>query len=126
MSEKQTVFTYLKLINKADKTDIEVDDEIYNQFLINRGLSYHIDTVAIANEMNKYGCISNQMHFDFMRNVVSPRNRYAKWTKPHKHGKAAVISQYYGITLKKAYEYIGIISDDKIERMEKELKVEKE
>lgn len=125
-NDKTTVFTYLNLINKADKSEIVVDDKIYNQFLINRGLSLHIDTIALANEMNKYGCVSNQMHFDFLRNVVNPRQRFAKWPKHANHGKASIISQYYGISLKKAFDYIGIIPDDKIEMMEKELKIEKE
>lgn len=126
-NDKKNFFHYLNLINKA-VTDpgIIVDDKIYNQFLINRGLSLHIDTIAIANEMNKYGCVSNQMHFDFLRNVVSPRTRFAKWPKPQTSGKAYTISQYYGISQKKAYDYIGIISDDQVELMEKELKQEKE
>lgn len=124
MSEKQTPFTYLNLINEANTTDIVVDDKVYNQFLINRGLSLHIDTISLANEMNKYGCVSNQMHFDFLRHVVNPRKRWAKWPKPVNQKPAQIISQYYGISMQKAYDYIGIISDEDISAMEEELKIE--
>lgn len=125
MSEQKiTAFYYLNLINQADQSDIEVDDKVYNQFLVNRGLSLHIDTIALANEMNKYGCVSNQMHFDFLRNTVNPRKRWAKWPKPKSHKSASIISQYYGISLRKAYDYIGIIDDKTISDMEEELNLE--
>ena len=47
-------FDYLNAIN-ATKEDVMVDDVAeskYNAFLINRGLSYFVDTVLYANEMN--------------------------------------------------------------------------
>lgn len=123
--KEHTVFTYLKLINNGDTSDIVVDDKIYNQFLINRGLSFFIDTIAIVNEINKYGCVSNQMHFDFLRNTVTPRNRYSKWPKPKVHKEAQVISAYLDVTMSKAYDYIGIIPNEQIKQMEKELEVGK-
>lgn len=123
-NEKITPFTYLGYINSGTKGDIVVDDKIYNQYLINRALSLHIDTIAIVNEINKYGSISNQMHFDFLRNMVTPRKRFAKWPKPKEHGDASVISTYYGISVKKAYDYIGLLSDEDIAQMKEELKVE--
>lgn len=120
---KVTVFTYLNLINEGCKDDIKVDDSIYNQFLINRGLSLHIDTIAIVNEINKYHKMDNQMHFDFLRNMVSPRKRWAKWPKPKTQPDAAAISSYFGISMSKAYDLIGIIEPEKIEQIKEELKL---
>lgn len=123
MSE-MTVFSYLNLINQGVKEPIEVDDKIYDQFLINRGLSQHIDTIAIANLVNQYSGMSNQMHFDLLRHLVPPRKRWGKWPKPVKHPEAATISQYYGISMKKAYDLIGIITPEMIDQMREELKTE--
>lgn len=124
MSEKETPFTYLNYINAANKTDIIVNDSIYNKFLINRGLSLHLDTIAIANEINKYSGVSNQMHFDYLRFMVSPRKRFAKWPKPKQHGDAAIISQYYGLSMNKAYDLLSIINEQEIEQMKEELQIE--
>ena len=121
MTEKITVFTYLNWINAGSKADIVVDDSIYNQFLINRGLSLHLDTIAIANEVNKYQKMDNQMHFDFLRRMVTPRQRWAKWPKPKTQPDAAVLSTYYGISMQKAYDLLGIIDSDKLEQIKEEL-----
>lgn len=126
MSEKLTVFTYLNLINDGDKSDIKVDDSIYNQFLINRGLSLHIDTLALANELNKYPKMNNQMHFDFLRHMVNPRKRWAKWPKPVNQPDAVLISQYFNISMSKAYDMLGIINQQTLENIKEELKIIKE
>ena len=50
-------FKYLNEINYG-KRNIMVDEETekaYAPFIINRSLSYFPDTVALANEMNRYG-----------------------------------------------------------------------
>lgn len=121
---KQTPFTYLNYINSGDESDIDIDDKVYNQFLINRGLSMHLDTIAIANEINKYGCVDNQMHFDYLRHMVTPRKRWAKWPKPKEHPDASTIASYYGISMKKAYDLVGIITPEQIEQMKQEMVID--
>lgn len=117
---KESPFTYLNYINSGEK-DIVTDDSVYNQFLINRGLSMFLDTIAIANEINKYGCVDNQMHFDYLVNIVTPRKRWSKWPKPKTHPDASMISNYYGISIKKAYDLIGIIPEEDLEKIRNQL-----
>lgn len=125
MATKESPFTYLNKINNGDKSDINVDDSVYNQFLINRGLSLHIDTIAIANEINKYQRMDNQMHFDYLRYLVSPRKRWASWPKPKTHPDAQVISAYLNISMSKAYDLLGIIDQKDIALMKEELELVK-
>lgn len=124
LNEKKTPFTYINLINDADHSDIVVDDSVYNQFLTNRGMSLYIDTIAVANEINKYGGLSNQMHFDYYRFAVSRRKRWSKWPKPKDHGAASTISTYYQISMRKAYDMVGLFTDQQIETMKEQLQVE--
>lgn len=121
MTENLTPFHYLNWINAGSEADITVDDTKYNQFLINRGLSLHIDTIALANEVNKYQKMDNQMHFDFLRRTVTPRKRWAKWPKPKTQPDAALLSTYYGISMQKAYDLLGIIDSNTIEQIKEEL-----
>ena len=61
-------FEYLNSINYTKK-DIMTDDiaeKDYNSFMINRGLSYFNDTVAIANEMNIQHHLDNRLQFDLL------------------------------------------------------------
>lgn len=120
-SEKITPFTYLGAINKGIKT-IEIDDSVYSQFLINRGLSMHLDTVAIANEVNMYGTLTNQMHYDYLVNMVEPRSRFGKWPKPNNHEDVKAISLYYGYSMSKSYDMVGLFDKNDLDEIKKQLK----
>lgn len=124
MSNKPNPFIYLSHVNKGTDPGEDVDETIYNQFLMNRGLSYHLDTVAIVNQVNMYSTINDQMHFDYLKNMVSPGNRYSKWHKPKEHEDAKAISEYYNLTLSKSYDLIGLFSKEELSEIKKELKVE--
>jgi hypothetical protein len=63
-----TPFDYINAIN-ANKDIIgssdnpeEVEKE-YTPFMVNRGLSYFVDTILYANEMNSASDISNKLQF---------------------------------------------------------------
>jgi hypothetical protein len=118
---KDTPFKYVNLINDGDQSDIIVDSSIYNQFIVNRSLSLHLDTLAVANEVNKYPKMDNQMHFDFLRRLVTPRKRWAKWPKPKTHPDASLLSRYYGISMRKSYDLLRVVNPEIIEQIKAEL-----
>ena len=77
-------FKYLNEINYG-KRNIMVDEETekaYVPFVINRSLSYFPDTVALANEMNRYGHLESRLQFAFLINTIRKRKRFSKWIKP--------------------------------------------
>ena len=58
-------FDFLNAINDSKKDIIEGDDKkesAYNAYVVNRSLSYFPDTVAIANEMNRYHFLDKKLH----------------------------------------------------------------
>lgn len=121
-NEKLTPFFYINMLNSGVKGEVVVDDKVYNQFLINRAFSLHIDTIAIVNEINKYGKISNQMHFDFLRYMITPRKRFSKWPKPKDHGDATIIAKRFNLTISKAYDLVGLFSKEEIKQFEDDMK----
>ena len=112
------VFRYVNAINSGDSIPVEKD---YNQFLITRAFSYHIDTIHIANELNQYGEIEDEMHFGFLRALVRPKKRFAKWPKPLKHREASLLSAFYQIPMIRAYEYLPFFSEEEIAEIEGQL-----
>ena len=83
------LFDYLRSINDT-KEDIMVElpgqKSDYNAYMINRGLSYFIDTIQIANEMNYNYRLPARLQYDFLRLFVRKRKRYAKeWFKAEKY-----------------------------------------
>jgi hypothetical protein len=87
---------FLKSINTKSMIvdDIEVEHD-YNPFVINRTLSYFMDTVLYANEMNRYPNASNLLQYKYLYHAVKKRRRYSKWTKPENNEDVKLIQDYY-------------------------------
>lgn len=124
MSDKITPFTYINMINAGVDKPIEVDDKVYSQFIVNRSFSLHQDTIAIVNEVNKFGKITNQMHFDFLCNMIRPRRRFGKWPKPKMRDEAVTISKYLGVSMRQAYDMVGLFDEDELKQFERFLNIE--
>ena len=86
-------FKYLNEINYG-KRNIMVDEEkekAYVPLIINRSLSYFPDTVALANEMNRYGHLESRLQFAFLINTIRKRKRFSKWIKPEIENDVEVV-----------------------------------
>ena len=109
-------FEYLNSINYTKK-DIMTDDiaeKDYNSFMINRGLSYFNDTVAIANEMNIQHHLDNRLQFDFLINMIRKKKRFSKWIKPELNSNVEVVKEYYGYSNEKARQALNLLSADQL------------
>jgi hypothetical protein len=116
-------FDYLNAINFT-KEDIMIDDvteKQYNAFMVNRGLSYFPDTVAIANEMNMYAHLDKKLQFHFLINIVRKRKRFSKWNKPDLVRDIEVIKEYYGYSNNEAKQALSLLSPEQIKELEKKV-----
>ena len=111
-------FDYITAINNHTKID---DYHNYSPFLTNRTLSYFIDTIHSANEMNRRHHVDKDLQFEFFINIVRPKKRFAKWVKPEHHDKIELISQYFNYNYEKAKQVADILSDEQIEGLRKKL-----
>lgn len=109
-------FDYLNSINFT-KQDIMMDDQAekgYAPFMINRGLSYFPDTVAFANEMNRYHHLDNRLQFDFLINITRKRKRFSKWAKAQPESDIDAVKVYYGYSNEKARQALTLLSPEQI------------
>lgn len=111
-------FNYVNAINLG--IDLNVDTD-YNAFITNRALSFYPDTLFVANEINLHSDLDPQMQFDFLRTMITPRKRFAKWPKPVKQRAASVLSKRYQISMSKAYQYQQFYTDEEIDQLEQEI-----
>ena len=115
-ANKKTVspFDFLQTIN-ISKVDIYLDNEkSYNSFVINRSLSYFPDTVAIANEMNRYHQIDEKLQYHFLLNIVRKRKRFSKWIKPEIENDIEMVKEYYGYSNDKARQVLPLLSAEQL------------
>ena len=119
LSEYLTAINYTKedLLNTEDES---VEKE-YPPFVINRCLSYFIDTVLYANEMNQRGYLDKKIQFDYLTKSIRKNKRYSKWLKRESEENLDVIKEFYGYSNTKAREVLDIIGDEEIELMRQQL-----
>jgi hypothetical protein len=119
-------FDYVNSIlqNKKQLIVDEGTEESYVPFLVNRSLSYHMDTIAFANEMNRRHFIDKKMQFDFLLNTVRSKKRpFAKWVKPEKIDDLSCIKQVYGFSDSKARDALRLLSDEQIQKLKEQTDV---
>src|ERR1019366_5928595 len=111
-----TPFSLLNEINNG-KTDIMVDAETekaYVPFLTNRGLSFFIDTIYYANEMNRNCHLDKKLQFHYLLNIVRKGKRFRKWDKKTSNDDLKAIQEFYGFSIKKAESALSILTEAQI------------
>ena len=87
----------------------------YPAFVINKCLSHHMDTLAYANEMNRYSGLDNKLQYDFFINIVRPRKIFSPWGKKQKIDDLDLVKQYYDYSNEKAKQALRILSPQQLD-----------
>ena len=109
---------YLNAINYTKESLLDTEDESvekeYTPFVVNRCLSYFIDTVLYVNEMNRLSHTDKKMQFDYLLSSIRKNKRYSKWLRRESEENLDLIKQFYGYSDPKAREILDIITEDDI------------
>jgi hypothetical protein len=115
-------FDFLNAINDT-KVNVMVDDiaeKQYLPFMVNRGLSYFLETVLYANEMNRNYQLDGRLQFDYFINSVSRRRRFGKWLKPTESEDLLIVKEHYGYSNEKARSALTILSSEQLNELKKQ------
>ena len=74
----------LESINYTKEDVLDPNGKDYVPFVVNKSLSYFMDTVAYANEMNKYPFRDKRMQYDYLKGSIRKRKRFSGWVKKDK------------------------------------------
>ena len=116
-------FDFINDINLGKK-GIMVDDlaeKEYAPFITNRALSFHVDTVLFANEMNIHHHLDNRLQYDFFINIIRKQKRWSKWFKPNEVTNLDIIKQYYGYSNDKAKSVLSLLNNEQILELKKRI-----
>lgn len=119
-------FDYLNAINANKDIIRESDDQqqmekSYPAFMVNRGLSYYMDTVLYANEMNMLAHIDSLLQFDYLLNSIRPRKRFSKWAKRREDSDLEAVREYFSYGYKKAQQALTVLSTQQLEEIKQKL-----
>ena len=98
----------------------DVDVKEYSPFMVNRALSYHMDCVLYANEMNLYPDLDSDMQYQYLLNTIRPMKRkFQPWQKAEVLKDIGCVKEYFGYSNEKAKEALRILSDEQLEQIRK-------
>jgi hypothetical protein len=116
---KVGLFDWLGALNttKANLLN-EGSEKSYDPFIIRRGIAQNMDTVLLAQEMNKLHALPKRLQHDFFLFAITKKKRYGKWSKKEAAvEKLQTISTYYKVSLREAQEYAPLLTDDQVKEL---------
>jgi len=111
----------LESINYTKEDVLDPNGKDYVPFVVNKSLSYFMDTVAYANEMNKYPFLDKRMQYDYLKGSIRKRKRFSGWVKKDKSDVIDAIIKYYDVSYRKALEYEKLLTEDQKQEIVKHI-----
>lgn len=114
------------LMSKKDEYVLNTPEaeKAYVPFVVNKALSFHVDCILYANEMNCLPSTDKKMHYDYMYHSIKRRKRpFVPWDKKTKVENLEVIMQYYGCSSSEAEYYLTLLTNDQIDFMKRKLNI---
>lgn len=118
--EEKDKWRFINSIN-FDKKDLSADpdfDKDYNSYFINRSLSYHKDTLPLADTLNRYPDIPKVHQYLFLLNTVGKRKRFTKFVRKS-HSKTedenlSAVEEYFDYNPQKAKEVLTLLTPEQL------------
>ena len=102
-------------ITKNNLIDEEPDlEKQYPSYIVNRCMSGHIDTILLANEMNKRPNLPKKLQYDFFLNSIRKRKRYSPWLRKEEIENLDFVKRYYGYSNEKAKQVLNILTREQL------------
>lgn len=126
-AEQDGLFDFLNAINFSKNDLIRGSEQplqaekSYNAYMVNRGLSYFIDTVLYANEMNMHPHLDSIAVHDYLLNSVRKGKRFSKWFKSTENSNVSIISAFYNVSISTAKEYAKVLTSEQISSLREQL-----
>jgi len=104
------------LVSKKCVINDAIDREEYIPFIVNRALSYHMDCILYANEINKHHSIDKDMQYQYLLNTVRPlKRKFRPWQKNAPINDLVCVKKYFGYSTNKAKQALLILTEDDLE-----------
>ena len=103
------------LQTKKNVLQDEIDVKDYTPFVVNRALSYHMDCILYANELNLYPEMDKDLQYQYLLNTIRPMKRkFQPWQKASDDKDLECVKEYFGYSNQKAKEALRILNDEQI------------
>lgn len=104
------------------KKDVLDNEKDYKPYLVNRSISYHIDCILYANQMNMNHHLDGKLQYHYLLNTIRPMKRkFQPWQKTSAIKDIDFIKEYFGYSNDKAKEALRLLTDEQITLIKEQL-----
>lgn len=127
IEEKLNPFDFVKSIQSTKKniiresTNPELAEKNYLPFITNKALSFHMDSIFYANDMNIHNKINNIYQYEYYLHSIRSMKRPHIWLKHEEDSKINLIKEYYKVNDEKAMDYLKILTDNDLNEIRKKI-----
>ena len=107
------------LIRKSENPVLAEKD--YSPFLVNRALSYYVDTILYSNEMNRANHVDSILQNDYYLNSIRISRRFSKWAKPEESSDIESIQEFYKVNSRRALEISRVLTKEQIDHIRRRI-----
>lgn len=91
-------------------TNPQLAETFYVPFLTNKALSFHIDCILHANQMNEFPSLDKKLQYDYYLNIIRSGRRPNKWIKDKDHSDVELVSSYFKCNETRAREILEVLT----------------
>lgn len=103
-------------VGKHDLMTDSLSEKDYVAFIINKTLSYEMDCLLYANEMNRRHHLDKKLQFHYLLHTIRSRRRgFHKWSKPIENDALEAVKEVWGCSDRKALDALRILNPAQIE-----------
>lgn len=103
------------LQTKKNVLENERDVNQYNPYVVNKALSFHMDCILYANQMNMNYNLDNDLQFQYYLNTVRPMKRkFQPWQKAEVNKDMEPVKEYFGFSNEKAKQALRVLNSDQL------------
>lgn len=106
-------------IQQTKKEVVTSDNEKeYNPYIVNRAISFHLDMIMQANQMNMLPNTDKLLQYHYLLNSVRSYKRpFQKWQKREDIDGLELVKEYYNYSNDKAKEALSLLSKDQLDEI---------
>ena len=110
-------------IQQTKKVVITQENERdYVPFVVNRSISFHLDMLMAANQMNMLPMADNLLQYQYLLHTVRGYKRpFQKWQKREMIDNLEAVKEFYGYSNEKAKEALSLLTADQIKSIKSKM-----
>lgn len=107
--------------------DLPVDqiEKSYPAFQVNRGLSMGMDTILLANEMNRLSFLPIDSQYRYYLNKIRKMRRRNSWAKQEKIDDLNLVAKRYNCNKNVARQYLKILNETDLQEIRELYEIKK-